>query len=327
MADLTSSSIVESAVIEASHITTLYDTLTGTATYDNIDIAGSASYSTTASYAVTASYAENVTTGSQETTEITIKNVSSGTIAKGTPCYITGSGTSGNIAGVVPADAQSASLMPAGVIAAEELTVGAEGAGIVIGFISGVDTSGFASGDSIYVAVGGGYTNVKPTGSDNLIQKLGNVEKVDASNGSGVVLGAGRTNDLPNLRAGFFWVGDADDVPEAIDTGSITVGFAAKATQQNANYIPTGSAVTSSGAFNLFMGAGQTEGGGDASLTFPELTGKTGLMTDIFATVTAVSESATDAAISIVRFDNSSGRIDFNSANPNTQFNVVGYYI
>lgn len=321
MADLTSSSIVESAVIEASHITTLYDTFTGATTYDNISIVG------TASYATTASYAENVVTSSQETTEITIKNVSAGTITKGTPCYITGSGTSGNIAGVVPADAQSASLMPAGVIAAEELTAGSEGSGIVIGFISGVNTAGFASGDNVYVAVGGGYTNVKPTGSTNLIQKLGNVEKVDASNGSGVILGAGRTNDLPNITPGYAWVGDSNGVPESVATSSIEVTQAARATQFNANYIPTGSAVTSSGRFYLFMGAGQTEGGGDASLTFSELAGKSGLMTDIFATVTAVSESATDAAISIIRFDSSSGRIDFNSANPNTQFNVVGYYL
>ena len=327
MADLTSSSIVESAIIEASHITTLYDTLTGTATYDNIDIAGSASFATTSSYAVTASYAENAGANSQETTEITIKNVSAGTIAKGTPCYITGSGTSGNIAGVVPADAQSASLMPAGVIAAEELTAGSEGSGIVIGFISGVNTAGFAAGDNVYVAVGGGYTNVKPTGSTNLIQKLGNVEKVDASNGSGVILGAGRTNDLPNITPGYVWVGDSDGVPESISTSSVEVTQAARATQFNANYIPTGSAVTSSDRFYLFMGAGNTGGGNDASLTFTELVGKTGLMTDIFATVTAVSESATEAAISIVRFDSGTGRIDFNSQNSNTQFNVIGYYI
>jgi len=200
MADLTSSSIVESAVIEASHITALYDTFTGTTTYDNISIIGTASYATTASYvlnALSASYAS-------------------------TSDFATSAGT--------------ASLATTATLA---------------------------------------------------------------------------TSASHAITASY-----ADGVLEAT-----------RATQLNANYIPTGSAVTSSGRFYLFMGAGQTEGGGDASLTFSELIGKTGLMTDIFATVTAVSESSVDAAISIVRFETSTGRIDFNSANPNTQFNVIGYYI
>ena len=71
MANLTSSSIANGSTIEASHITALYDVLTGAATYDNISVAGtssnatsavSASYAsnaTSASYALTASYAEN----------------------------------------------------------------------------------------------------------------------------------------------------------------------------------------------------------------------------------------------------------------------------
>ena len=70
-----------------------------------------------------------------ENTTITIKNVSSGTIQKGTPCYITGSGTSGNVAGVLPASASVATLMPAGVIAGETIAAGAEGIGLINGFI------------------------------------------------------------------------------------------------------------------------------------------------------------------------------------------------
>ena len=68
MANLTSSSIANGGTIEASHITALYDVLTGAATYDNISVAGtasiatsavSASHSVTSSYAITASYATN----------------------------------------------------------------------------------------------------------------------------------------------------------------------------------------------------------------------------------------------------------------------------
>lgn len=154
------------------------------------------------------------------TTTISIKNVSGTTIAKGTPCYITGSGTSGNLAGVWPADASNPLRMPAGVIAGETLIAGAEGVGLLNGFINGVDTSAFAAGDSVYVAVGGGYTNVKPTGSSVLIQKLGNVEK-SAINGSGVINGPGYYNEVPNIQQGYTWVGNNNGVAVAVTTSSI----------------------------------------------------------------------------------------------------------
>lgn len=59
MANLDSSSISNGGTIEASHITNLYDALTGTTTYDNISIQGDVSSATSSSYALTASYAAN----------------------------------------------------------------------------------------------------------------------------------------------------------------------------------------------------------------------------------------------------------------------------
>ena len=158
---------------------------------------------------------ENVTN-----TTISIKNVSGVTIQKGTPCYVTESGTSGNVAGVIPADAGNASLMPAGVIAGQLLNDGDEGIGLIDGFINGVDTSAFNSGDEVFVAVGGGYTNIIPTGSA-LIQKLGNVEKVDNTNGSGVINGPGAVRSVPNIEPGYLWVGDSDWVATPTPTSSI----------------------------------------------------------------------------------------------------------
>jgi hypothetical protein len=162
----------------------------------------------------------NLSFSNIEYTSISIKNVSGGTITKGTPCYITGSGTSGNVAGVWPADASNPLRMPAGVIAGETLNNGDEGIGLINGFINGVNTSAFAAGDSVYVAVGGGYTNVRPTGSAVLVQKLGNVEK-SAINGSGVINGPGYYNDLPNVQSGYIWVGNSNGVATAIATSSI----------------------------------------------------------------------------------------------------------
>jgi hypothetical protein len=156
------------------------------------------------------------------------KNLSGTTILKGTPLYFTGSGTSGNIVGVLPADAGNPARMPAAGVAGEELLNAAEGVILLDGFINGVDTSAFSSGDPVYVAVGGGYTNVKPTGSTILIQALGYVER-SAVNGSGVIQGSGRANDVPNIQQGYTWVGNADGVATLTPTSSLSVASAVSA--------------------------------------------------------------------------------------------------
>ena len=138
-----------------------------------------------------------------------VKNISGGTLVKGTPVHVTASASppAGFVSEVVAADAGVAGLMPAHYILEEDLADGAEGNGIITGKIQGVDTSAFTEGATIYVAVGGGYTDTKPTGSTNLIQNIGVVTKVDGSNGGGEVFGAGRTNDLPNLLQNYVWIG------------------------------------------------------------------------------------------------------------------------
>jgi hypothetical protein len=144
-------------------------------------------------------------TGISTVTE-TVKNVSGHTLYKGTPVHATGSGTMGNIVGVIPASASLASSMPVTFILGETLVDGAEGVGIISGLIQGVNTSAFQNGEIIYVGANGGYTNIPPTGS-NLIQNLGIVTKVHPTNGGGIVLGAGRSNATPNLLNGRIFYG------------------------------------------------------------------------------------------------------------------------
>ena len=151
-----------------------------------------------------------------------IKNVSGGPLQKGTPVHATDSGTSGNITGVVAADAGDPLLMPATFILNESLENEEEGEALIIGYIQGVNTTGFQSGEVVYVNVGGGFTNIKPTGSA-LIQNLGLVLKGDSTNGSGVIYGSGRSNDVPNLPPGHVWVGNKDWVATSIPTSSIEI--------------------------------------------------------------------------------------------------------
>ena len=134
-----------------------------------------------------------------------VKNISGVQLLKGTPVHATG--TAGNASEVIAASASVASTMPATFILNETLADDAEGLAILTGYINGVNTSAFGEGDVVYVGPTGSFTNIKPQGSDNLIQNLGIITKVNASNGSGYVYGSGRSNDVPNLPEGKVWVG------------------------------------------------------------------------------------------------------------------------
>jgi len=140
---------------------------------------------------------------------VEVRNQSGGTLAKGTPVHATGA--TGDVADVIAARADTASAMPATYVLNEEIADGANGQAIISGTITGVDTSSFSPGDVIHVGPTGGFTNVKPTGT-NLIQNLGVVTKSNASTGSGVVLGSGRANDVPNIPNGQAWIGNASGV-------------------------------------------------------------------------------------------------------------------
>lgn len=142
-------------------------------------------------------------------------NQTTSLIAVGTPVYQVG--TSGNAIEVAPADASDPAKMPAIGVAETDLSAnGGTGFVIHMGQVSGVDTSTFSEGDTMYVAVGGGFTNTPPTGESNLIQNLGRVTKVHATSGGGIVMGAGRSNAVPNLNNGNIFIGNASNQAETV---------------------------------------------------------------------------------------------------------------
>ena len=107
----------------------------------------------------------------------------------------------------------------------------------------------------------GGYTNVKPTGNANLIQNLGIVKKVDASNGTGEIFGSGRSNDLPNIEQGYVWVGGTSDVPTQTTTSSLDV-----ATSISSSYALTAS-YAENAAVNAFPFTGSAQITGSLGVT------------------------------------------------------------
>lgn len=136
-----------------------------------------------------------------ESVRFPVKNTSGSTIPIGYPVYATGSVGASGAAEVSPADSSVSGQMPAiGLLEAELLDNG-EGFAVALGVIRGLDTSTYTINSPVYVASGGGLTGTRPTSASVLVQNIARVIRVHASTGEILVLGPGRSNDVPNLIA------------------------------------------------------------------------------------------------------------------------------
>ena len=158
---------------------------------------------------------------SSESTHLHVKNTSGSLIAKGTPVYITGNVGNTDKLEIAPADASSASTMPAVGLLESDLANNGEGFVVQGGFLKGlvtgtIDGTSTSSNDTVYVKSGGGLTMTKPTGASNLIQNIAKVARVHGSNGSLVVSSILRANDVPNLSPGKIWVGDGNTIESTV---------------------------------------------------------------------------------------------------------------
>ena len=177
-------------------------------------------------------------------------------LIKGTPVYV--SGSVGADAKVFRADPLNPSKMPAIYIAADTIAPGDTGRGVALGLINGVNTTGYPAGTEIYLAPGGGWTNIRPTGSA-IVQVLGYVTS-EGAGGKGVVLNPGPAT-IPNLPSGSVWVGNSDSVPVAILTSSLSVASASWANNAlTASYTPNAliTASVSSNVLTFTKGNGTT---------------------------------------------------------------------
>lgn len=168
-------------------------------------------------------------TVSSEVTEITAYNGTGSTLSKGSVVYQTG--VQGTNISVALASNSSASTMPAVGIVIADIANAATGQIAVAGLVKNVDTSSFTAGSVLYVGTSGALTATKPTGQSNLIQNFGRALKINASSGEILVLGAGRSNDVPNLNDGNVFIGNASNVAEkrALAAGDIASGTFADA--------------------------------------------------------------------------------------------------
>jgi hypothetical protein len=91
--------------------------------------------------------------------------------------------------------------MPAIGLLYQNLSNNGTGLVMVMGVITSINTLGYTINSGMYVAPGGGLTNTRPTAATDLVQNVARVTRVNASTGEVLVLGPGRTNDVPNLIA------------------------------------------------------------------------------------------------------------------------------
>jgi hypothetical protein len=138
------------------------------------------------------------------------KNVSGAQIEKGTPVYLVS--RTGTHIDVAPADASNSAKMPAIGVAQDQIAINAEGYIHTMGTVTGVNTNSATVGQTVYVASGGGFTTTKPS-NPNLIQNMGRVTKA-ANNGEILVLGPGRSNDVPALANKTVLIGNSSGVTE-----------------------------------------------------------------------------------------------------------------
>lgn len=126
------------------------------------------------------------------------KNSTGSTIPAGTPVYVSGYYSTNGKALISIAKANDSSKMPAIGLLESSLANDTEGYVHCFGLADQLDSSAFSVGNTVYVHPTGGLTNTRPTGTSELVQNIGRVIRSDSTQGKILILGPGRTNDVPN---------------------------------------------------------------------------------------------------------------------------------
>lgn len=93
---------------------------------------------------------------------IYVKNTSGSAISNGTPVYVSGASGTNIEVGLADASVQDNNRKTIAVTT-EDIENNSFGYVTAFGFVRDIDTSSFSEGDALYVASGGGLTNVKPS--------------------------------------------------------------------------------------------------------------------------------------------------------------------
>ncbi len=193
---------------------------------------------------------------SAEVVKVPVKNLQGSELTKGDPVYISGSvGESGKLQ-VKLADASNPAKMPAVGLLFQDLGINGEGYVVITGKLRNLTTDPIdgqtpLANDVIYVkpngVTGDALTLTKPIGS-NLIQNMGKVGRDHGSTGNLIVSSIMRSNDVPNLADGTFWLGNSGATPTSfsseLQTKLASGTFSAELTALRGRVYPSGGSGT-----------------------------------------------------------------------------------
>lgn len=238
---------------------------------------------------VLVSITPDTTAPAGDATELTVvcRKDSAGTINAGQVVYQSGYNVGQGVILVELADSDDASKMPALGIARDTFTNSASGTVVVTGTITGQNTASYSVGDQLYVdTTAGALTNVRPTSATTLVQKIGQVIRVNASNGVINIVGAGRSNDIPNYMSdAYFRIADDGDTTKLINfqASGIATGTTRTITMpnQNVDLTPTTGTFQASDAdltsLSGLSGTGMLARTGSATYSERTITGGNGI--------------------------------------------------
>ncbi len=163
--------------------------------------------------------------GDTEATKVRLPVRFQEAVVKGDPVYISGYNNGQDRAEVAKADCDDAAKMPAFGLADAAYSANDNGFVISIGNLGDVDTQAYSVGDTLYVASGGGLTNVKPTTEARLIQNVGVVTRSQQNSGQIEVVATGRSNDVPNLNNDSIFIGNSNNKAEAQALSAVLASY------------------------------------------------------------------------------------------------------
>ena len=212
------------------------------------------------------------------------KNESGATLLKGKVVSITG--VSGEVALVDLADADDATARPAFGLVYADSNNNAACEVVTLGNLTGLNTSAFSEGDTLYVSTSPGeLTDTPPSGELAAIQNIGRVIRSHPSAGIIRVGGAGRANATPNLDSAKMFLGNASNQAASVAmSGDVTIDNTGVTTVATINSVAvaTVTAGAALGATALPLAGGAMTG---AITGNQDITGKRPIVTDTTATI------------------------------------------
>jgi hypothetical protein len=207
------------------------------------------------------------------------KNESGATLLKGKVVSITG--VSGEVALVDLADADDATARPAFGLVYADSNNNAACEVVTLGNLTGLNTSAFSEGDTLYVSTSPGeLTDTPPSGELAAIQNIGRVIRSHPSAGIIRVGGAGRANATPNLDSAKMFLGNASNQSASVAmSGDVTIDNTGVTTVATINSVAVAT-VTSGAALGATANQDST-----ATILAGDLTGQVNSVA--VATVTA----------------------------------------